>query len=159
MTALVTQSVVRTLRTRRDTRLFGASVARVLSPGDLAIFSGDLGAGKTFLVRCVARALGVEGRVTSPTFTLVHEYPTSHGVFVHADLYRLLGTAQLDAEIERLGLRFMRAEGAVVAVEWGHEGASALGGYPALVVSLAIDGEHQRTAVVSGSRAEELARR
>ncbi|HEY4014726.1 MAG TPA: tRNA (adenosine(37)-N6)-threonylcarbamoyltransferase complex ATPase subunit type 1 TsaE [Polyangiaceae bacterium] len=154
----MTQRVVRTLRTRRDTRLFGVSLSRVLSPGDLAIFSGDLGAGKTFLVRSVARALGVEGRVTSPTFTLVHEYPTPHGVFVHADLYRLLGSGRIEAEIERLGLRFMRAEGAVVAVEWGQEGILPLGGSPALVVSLAIDGEHERTAMVTGSRAEELAR-
>ena len=158
VTALVTHRVVRTLRTRSDTRRFGVSLARVLSAGDLAIISGDLGAGKTFLVRSVARALGVEGRVTSPTFTLVHEYPTPHGVFVHADLYRLLGAAQLEVEIDRLGLRAMRAEGAVVAVEWGQEGILPLGGSPALVVSLAIDGEHQRTAMVSRSRAEELAR-
>jgi tRNA threonylcarbamoyladenosine biosynthesis protein TsaE len=154
----VTHRVVRTLRTRRDTRRLGVSLARVLSAGDLAIISGDLGAGKTFLVRSVARALGVEGRVTSPTFTLVHEYPTPHGVFVHADLYRLLDAARLEVEIERLGLRAMRAEGAVVAVEWGQDGVAALGGSPALVVSLAIDGEHQRTAMVSGARAEELAR-
>ncbi len=154
----VTHSVVRTLRNRRDTRLLGVDIARVLSPGDLAVLSGDLGAGKTFLVRSIARALGVGGRVTSPTFTLVHEYTTARGPLVHADLYRLRGEGRLDAEVARLGLRESRRDGAIVIVEWGHDAVAALGGEPELQVSLSIAGERERVASLSGSRAEELAR-
>jgi tRNA threonylcarbamoyladenosine biosynthesis protein TsaE len=155
----VTHPVVRRLRTRRDTRRLGAAVASLLSPGDLVILSGDLGAGKTFLVRAVARSLGAEVAVTSPTFTLVHEYPTPRGMLVHADLYRLLGApASLSTEIARLGLRERRGEGAFVAVEWGDDVAavSALGDAPALVVALSIAGPHVRDATISGARAGDI---
>jgi tRNA threonylcarbamoyladenosine biosynthesis protein TsaE len=146
---------VRTLRSRRDTQRLGASIARVLAGGDLFVLSGDLGAGKTFLVRAVARALGVRAPVTSPTFTLVQEYETPRGTLVHADLYRLLGPG-LAAEVARLGLRERRREGAIVVVEWGEGALAALGGDPALVVSLAITGPHERVASVSGRLAEEM---
>jgi tRNA threonylcarbamoyladenosine biosynthesis protein TsaE len=149
----VASPVVRTLRTRRDTRLLGAAVARALQPGDLAVLSGDLGAGKTFLVRAVARSLGVKGTIPSPTFALVHEYSTRRAPLVHVDLYRLRG-AGLAAEVARLGLRERRGEGAILFVEWGEDAMAALGGDPALVVSLAITGERERVATLSGSRAD-----
>lgn len=144
---------LRTLRTRRDTRRLGAAIARALQAGDLAVLSGDLGAGKTFLVRAVAHALGVSGSVTSPTFALVHEYPTTRGPLVHADLYRLRGPG-LAAEVARLGLRERRREGAILLVEWGEDAVDALGGEPSLVVSLAIAGERERVATLSGPRAD-----
>ena len=137
------------LRSRRDTQRLGAAVARALDGGDLVVLSGDLGAGKTFLVRAVARALGVKGAVTSPTFTLVQEYATPRAPVVHADLYRVLGTG-LAAEVARLGLRERRGEGAILLVEWGEGAVAALGGEPALVVSLAIRGAHERAATLSG---------
>jgi tRNA threonylcarbamoyladenosine biosynthesis protein TsaE len=148
-------AVVHALRTRRDTLRLGASIARVLEAGDLTILSGDLGTGKTFLVRAVLRALGVEESVPSPTFALVHEYATSRGPLLHADLYRLRG-AGLGAEVARLGLRERRGEGAILLVEWGEDAAQALGGDPALVVSLAITGERERVASVSGLRAGDI---
>lgn len=144
----------RTLHTRRDTRQLGAAIARSLEAGDLVVLSGDLGAGKTFLVRAIARALGVEGRVTSPTFTLVHEYATARGALLHVDLYRLRGTARLDAEVARLGLRERRGEGAILLVEWGEDATAALGGDPALTVSLVMTGERERVATLSGPRAD-----
>lgn len=146
----MTDPLVRTLRTRRDTRVLGAAIARILSPGDLVFLSGDLGAGKTFLTRAIARALGVAGGVTSPTFTFVREYEAARGPLLHADLYRLRGEPLFDVEVARLGLRERRSDGALVIVEWGQEAIALLGGDPRLVVSLSVAGEHERTAVLSG---------
>jgi len=153
----VTPAPTRTLRSRRDTRALGGAIARVLAPGDLVILSGDLGAGKTFLVRAMARALRVPQPITSPTFSLVQEYATARAPLVHADLYRLRGDgARLGVEVARLGLRERRGEGAFVVVEWGEDALEALGGPPELWVSLAIAGEHERTAVLTGSRAGDI---
>jgi tRNA threonylcarbamoyladenosine biosynthesis protein TsaE len=153
----VASSLVRTLRSRRDTKRLGVAVARVLAPSDLVVLTGDLGAGKTFLARCIARALGVTEPVTSPTFALVHEYTTPQRVIVHGDLYRLRdGPHSLAVEVARLGLRERRAEGAVMVVEWGEEALGALGGDPAVVVSLAIAGERERVATLSGRRASDI---
>jgi tRNA threonylcarbamoyladenosine biosynthesis protein TsaE len=145
----------RLLRTRRDTRRLGAVIARAITPGDLLLLAGDLGAGKTFLVRAIARELGVGGRVTSPTFTLVQEYATSRGTLVHVDLYRLLG-GTLPDELVRLGLRERRAEGGILVVEWGDDAFHLLGGEPALRVSLAIAGPSARLVALSGSRAGDI---
>jgi tRNA threonylcarbamoyladenosine biosynthesis protein TsaE len=124
----------------------------------LVLLSGDLGAGKTFLARAIARGLGAHGPMTSPTFTLVREIPTPKGLLVHADLYRLRGDA-LDAETRRLGLREHRADGAFLVVEWGEDAVDALGGHAELEVLLAITGSHQRVATLSGPRAELAASR
>jgi tRNA threonylcarbamoyladenosine biosynthesis protein TsaE len=78
------------LRTRGpdDTRAIAATVATFLRPGDAVALSGELGAGKTCFGQGAARAMGVTGRVTSPTFTLVRSYPAEPPV-VHCDVYRL----------------------------------------------------------------------
>jgi tRNA threonylcarbamoyladenosine biosynthesis protein TsaE len=143
-----------------------------LHPGDLVVFAGDLGAGKTFLVRAIARALGVSDPVTSPTFTLVKEYTSTKGVVVHADLYRLLAdevaraprttppgtgsTARLLAEVARLGIRERRREEAILLVEWGHEAVDALGGAPELRIMLSVNKDGGRVAVLSGPRAGDI---
>jgi tRNA threonylcarbamoyladenosine biosynthesis protein TsaE len=147
----------RLLRTRRDTRRLGAAIAAVLAPGDLVVLAGDLGAGKTFLVRAILHALGVTGRVTSPTFTLMQDYATPRGAVVHADVYRLLGdAAKLRVEIGRLGLRDLRSEGAILLVEWGDDAVESLGGATAVRVSLLIRGATGRVATLSGSRAGDI---
>jgi tRNA threonylcarbamoyladenosine biosynthesis protein TsaE len=149
----------RSLRTRRETTRLGASIAAQLRPGDLVVLSGDLGAGKTFLARAIARGLGVGARerVTSPTFTLVHEHATRRGAVLHVDLYRLLDSpATLATEVARLGLRERRGEGAILLVEWGDPAVTELGGDPALVVDLAITGKTTRAAVVRGPRAADV---
>jgi tRNA threonylcarbamoyladenosine biosynthesis protein TsaE len=145
------------LGTRRSTLSLGASIARSLAAGDLVLLSGDLGAGKTFLARAIARGLGVRAPITSPTFTLVHEIPTARGLLVHADLYRLRGDALID-ETRRLGLREHRADGALLMVEWGEEALDALGGPAELTVALSITGPHAREAILSGPKAELAAR-
>ncbi len=147
--------VLVSLPTRRDSRRLGAAIARVLAPGDLLLLSGPLGSGKTFVARALLRALGVAGRVTSPTFTLVNEYDTRRGPVVHSDLYRVRERAA--AEVARLGLRERRGEGAIVVVEWGEEAVAALGGDPALAVTLraqaAAPGEARgRAASIEGPR-------
>ncbi|MGH7294393.1 MAG: tRNA (adenosine(37)-N6)-threonylcarbamoyltransferase complex ATPase subunit type 1 TsaE [Polyangiaceae bacterium] len=148
---------VRALRTRRDTRRLGAQIAASLEPGDLVVLEGELGAGKTFLARAVARALGVRGSVASPTFALVQEYDTPRAPLLHVDLYRLRGDG-LPVELARLGLRERRREGAILLVEWGRDAIAALGAEPALVVVMALgsgaaEAEPERVARLSGSRA------
>lgn len=112
------------LPNRRATRLLGRAIATVVRPSDLYVLEGPLGSGKTFLVRVICRALGVppDVRITSPTFTLVHEYPARIPV-CHADLYRLTNPS----EVLALGLLERRDEGAVLLVEWGAQHAGLLG--------------------------------
>jgi tRNA threonylcarbamoyladenosine biosynthesis protein TsaE len=153
----VTEERTVRLATRRDTTRLGARVAAVLEPGDLVLLSGDLGAGKTFLARAIARARGVpvDVAIASPTFTLVQEYATAHGPLLHADLYRLRDEAdrgKTERDVRRLGLDERRAEGAVVLVEWGEGLEEELGGDPALTVSMRIDGKC-RAASLMGPRA------
>jgi tRNA threonylcarbamoyladenosine biosynthesis protein TsaE len=118
--------------TRRATTDFADALAELLAPGDLVVLSGDLGAGKTFFARAICRSLDVpqELAVTSPTFTLVHEYDAKLPI-AHADAYRLKDPA----ELVELGLRDKRGSGALVIVEWGEPFIDALGG-DALVITL-----------------------
>jgi tRNA threonylcarbamoyladenosine biosynthesis protein TsaE len=143
------------LGTRRDTTRLGAWIASQLSKGDLVLLSGDLGAGKTFLARAIARELGVptEVAIASPTFALVQEYDTPRGVLLHCDLYRLRDddgdSAKTSLEIRRLGLAERRDEGCILVVEWGDGFERDLGGEATLDVRLAIAG-NARTATIRG---------
>jgi len=101
-------------------------LAARLGAGDVLLLSGDLGAGKTAFVRGLAEGLGIDpGEVSSPTFTLVHEYRGGRLTLYHADLYRLQGAA-----VEDLGLDQLGATDGVLAIEWpdrlGHEPIGAL---------------------------------
>lgn len=118
------------LPTRRATRLLGRALADVLKPGDLVLLEGELGSGKTFLVRCIVRALGVPAsvRVTSPTFALVHEL-NGRIPIVHADLYRLEAAGDLD----ELGLHDRIGSDALVLVEWGARFSTELAGDGVLI--------------------------
>ncbi|HEX7478015.1 MAG TPA: tRNA (adenosine(37)-N6)-threonylcarbamoyltransferase complex ATPase subunit type 1 TsaE [Polyangiales bacterium] len=133
------------LRTRADTRRLGGLLACCLRPGDLVVLEGDLGAGKTFLVRAIARALGVPASVpvTSPTFELVHELPGRVPI-VHADLYRLADSDSL----EELGLGSRIGADAVVLVEWGDRFAAHLG-QEGLWLALALADERGRTCTLT----------
>ena len=135
------------------TRALGARLAAALAPGDLVVLEGDLGAGKTFLVRAIARGLGVpeDVPVTSPTFTLVHDLPGRVAV-THADLYRL---ADPD-ELVELGL-VEAAERSVTLVEWGERFAQDLG-QVTLLIRLELTGETSRRIALEpwSARGEEL---
>lgn len=103
-----------TSRSEDDTRACAAQLARGLRPGAVLLLSGELGAGKTAFVRGLAEGLGIDpDEVTSPTFTLVHEYREGRLPLVHVDLYRTES-----ADLDEIGLdQDLAAEG-VVAVEW-----------------------------------------
>jgi tRNA threonylcarbamoyl adenosine modification protein YjeE len=141
------------LPTRRATRRLGSALASTLRIGDVVVLEGSLGAGKTFLARAVARALGVPSSipVTSPTFGLVHELEGRVRV-VHADLYRL-GSA---SELVELGLDEARAS-AITIVEWGARFGDALAP-DRLVITLErpIAGPRRALFAPFGERAETL---
>lgn len=146
------------LPTRRATVRAARALAAALAPGDVVVLDGPLGAGKTFFVRAVCRALGVpsEEPIQSPTFALVHEHPGGRVAVVHADLYRLGHSGELEA----LGLDEARRDAALL-VEWGGRFADALGA-DRLEVALARP-EHagpgrMLTARGTGPRGEALAR-
>ena len=98
-----------------ETRELAESVAALARPGDVLVLAGDLGAGKTAFVQGFGRGLGVQERITSPTFTLVHVYDDGRLPVHHLDVYRL---DQLSEALD-LGLPEMLDEGGVVLIEWG----------------------------------------
>ncbi len=105
-----------------ETRLLGQRLARVLEPGAVVAFTGDLGAGKTAFVSGMAKGLGIEERVTSPTFTIVNEYEGGRLPLFHFDMYRL-GSAD---ELFDIGWEDYLARDGVCAVEWTEHVAEAM---------------------------------
>jgi tRNA threonylcarbamoyladenosine biosynthesis protein TsaE len=126
-----------------QTEEVGARLAEGLAPGDVVTVSGELGTGKTTLVRGACRALGVEGPVTSPTYTIGHRYAGRMSVS-HLDLFRFAGVSA--AEWGDLEPYFLDA---VCFVEWPEAGEDVLPS-PRLRVALAHAGEHRRRVTVTG---------
>ncbi len=147
----MSDALLHPLPTRRSTTRLARRLAAELRGGDLVLLGGPLGAGKTFLVRALCRALGLPARVrvTSPTFSLVHEYDTAPPV-THADVYRLDGAK----DVPGLGLFDQRDEGRLLLVEWGEPYLALLGG-DALIVRLSLD-PRQAELHSTGSRSAEI---
>lgn len=103
-----------TTSTPEETERIGAAMARIVSPGDVIAFYGDLGAGKTAFTRGLARGLGIGEMVTSPTYTIVNEYLSGRLPLFHFDMYRLSGPDDLFD----IGWEDYLARGGVCAVEW-----------------------------------------
>jgi tRNA threonylcarbamoyladenosine biosynthesis protein TsaE len=92
----------------------GRSFAANLKPGDVVALSGSLGSGKTHFVKGICEALGAKGNVSSPTFTLINEYPTAFGTIAHVDLYRIRSLQ----EVAELGLEEYLTGRGVTLIEW-----------------------------------------
>ncbi len=122
-----------------ETEALGARVADRLRPGDVVVLSGEVGAGKTTLIRGACRALGIEGPITSPTFTIGQRYRGGRLPVSHLDLYRL---RSLEGEDPALIDDYLGADG-VAFVEWPAAGAGELG-RPALAIRLRHEDERSR---------------
>jgi tRNA threonylcarbamoyladenosine biosynthesis protein TsaE len=122
-----------------ETESLGAELASELSDGDLVLVRGELGAGKTTLVRGAARALGVTDPVTSPSFSIGHRYRARELTVSHLDLYRLSGLAHEDPAL----LEDYLGAGRIAFVEWPLEEARELEG-SRMTISLTHCGQDRR---------------
>ncbi|MDX6654660.1 MAG: tRNA threonylcarbamoyladenosine biosynthesis protein TsaE [Solirubrobacterales bacterium] len=132
-------------RSAAETEAIGAALADRLAPGDVVIVSGEVGAGKTTLIRGAARALGVVEPVTSPTFTIGQRYTGGRLPISHLDLYRL---EDLEGEDPALLDDYLGPDG-IAFVEWPAAGAGRFG-RPAVEVRLEHAGEERRTIEIAG---------
>jgi tRNA threonylcarbamoyladenosine biosynthesis protein TsaE len=113
-----------TTHSAAETIAFGRTLANLLTPPKLVLLRGDLGAGKTTLVKGIAAAFdaAAEEDVTSPTFTLVHEYGGPRTTLYHIDLYRI----DTPRELDTLALDDLRSESSILLIEWGEKFARLL---------------------------------
>ena len=131
---------------REETEALGARLADALDGGRVVAFTGDLGAGKTAFVSGMARALGVEERVTSPTFTIVNEYEGGRLPLFHFDMYRLDSAD----ELFHIGWEDYLARGGVCAVEWSENVAEAIEADAVRVSIVRGDGDDDRMITIEG---------
>jgi tRNA threonylcarbamoyladenosine biosynthesis protein TsaE len=136
-----------TTHSAEETVAFGRTLRDLLAPPKMVLLRGDLGAGKTTLVKGIAAAFEAasEEDVTSPTFTLIHEYRGPRANLYHIDLYRI----DTQRELDTLALDDLRTEDSILLIEWGEK-------FPRLVrerdveVRLEQEGENGRRIRVSG---------
>ena len=135
------------VRSVEETWALARRLAAELKPGDIVCLEGDLGAGKTTFTQGLAAALGVAGRVTSPTFCIVQEHrapSASKPVFlVFMDLYRLHG----EDDVIAIGWEDYLAEGAILVVEWPERAGALVPPQARHVVFTHLEGEESRRIV------------
>lgn len=129
-----------------ETRALGGRLADRMQGGEVVAFTGDLGAGKTAFVSGMAQALGIEERVTSPTFTIVNEYEGGRLPLFHFDMYRL-GSAD---ELFLIGWEDYLSRGGVCAVEWSENVAEAVEDDAIRVSILRGEDENSRVITIEG---------
>ena len=138
---------VEVTRSPEETERLAARLAADLAPGAVLRLTGPLGAGKTAFVRGLARGLGIDpDDVSSPTFTLIHEYRGGRLRLFHADLYRLGRAAAEDLGLDELGV-----EDGVLAIEWPDRLAHTLSGAIDVVFEV-VDETTRRITVVSSPK-------
>ena len=134
------------VRSVEETWELARRLAADLGPGDVVCLDGDLGAGKTTFVQGLAAALGVRGRVTSPTFCLVQEHGSEDGrLLVHMDLYRLSS----EDDVLAIGWEDYLSRGAILAVEWPERAGSLIPADATRVSFARLDDEESRRITVS----------
>jgi tRNA threonylcarbamoyladenosine biosynthesis protein TsaE len=136
-----------TTNSAEETISFGRTLAEMLAPPKLVLLRGDLGAGKTTLVKGIAAAFEAaqEEDVTSPTFTLIHEYRGPRANLYHIDLYRI----DTQRELDTLALDDLRSENSILLIEWGEKFARFVRERD-VEIALERTGESARRIVVSG---------
>ena len=127
-----------------QTEAVGAALAKVLLPGSVIAYRGDLGAGKTAFTRGLARGLGIRESVTSPTYTIVNEYLSGRMPLFHFDMYRL-GS---EDELFDIGWEDYLERGGVCAVEWSENVWGAM--EDAIVVTISRLDEDTRKIEIEG---------
>jgi len=144
-----THEVIRETVTQsaEETIAFGRTLAELLTPPKFVVLRGDLGAGKTTLVKGIAAAFDAasEEDVTSPTFTLIHEYRGLRAILYHIDLYRI----DTQRELDTLALDDLRSENSILLIEWGEKFSRLLRDRD-VEISLEREGESGRRIRVSG---------
>jgi tRNA threonylcarbamoyladenosine biosynthesis protein TsaE len=131
-----------------ETEALGAHLAAGLAPGDVVVISGEVGAGKTTLIRGACRALGIEGPVTSPTFTIGQRYGGGRFPVAHLDLYRL---DDIESEDPAL-LDDYLVSGGVAFIEWPAAAQPRLGNRRVLAVRLAhLGGDRRQIEIPAAS--------
>lgn len=123
-----------------ETWALAREIAATLKPGEVVCLEGDLGAGKTTFTQGLAKALCVEGRVTSPTFCIVQEHRGPQ-LLVHMDLYRLHG----EDDVLAIGWEDYLAEGAILVVEWPERAGSLIPSDARHIVFRHLEGEERRS--------------
>ena len=127
-----------------ETEKLGAALGRILPPGTVLAYRGDLGAGKTAFTRGLARGLGCLETVTSPTYTIVNEYLTGRLPLFHFDMYRLASSDDL----WDIGWEDYLDRGGICAVEWSENVADAM--EDPVFVTIEKTGEDSRRITVEG---------
>lgn len=127
-----------------QTEAVGAALGAVLTPGTVIAYTGDLGAGKTAFTRGLAKGLGADDRVTSPTYTIVNEYLSGRLPLFHFDMYRL----ESSDDLFDIGWEDYLERGGVCAVEWSENVDDAMVG--AVRVNIEKTGENTRCITVEG---------
>ena len=127
-----------------ETEKVGEALGKVLSPGSILAYEGDLGAGKTAFTRGLARGLGAKEQVTSPTYTIVNEYLSGRMPLFHFDMYRLTSSDDL----WDIGWEDYLERGGVCAVEWSERVEDAL--EDAINITIEKTGEESRRITIEG---------
>jgi len=129
----------------RETEELGAKLARELPDGSVVAFYGELGSGKTAFVRGMARGMGIDALVNSPTFTIVNEYVGARSLF-HFDMYRLGGAD----ELYDIGWEDYLARNGVCAVEWSENVEDAFEGDEVVITFRKLDDTTREITVEGG---------